>query len=87
MKRVDGENLTAEVIGSRKGRTQTPIAIGVGNVLDQGNEPTNEIRLRTEHVSSGVAPVVATISIESAETLVEGLQLALTKAKKVSGLF
>ena len=70
MKKVQGEKILRTVTAKRKGRNendQTEFELGVGYVVDKNNRPTGYVRIRTEQISSGVAPVVATLDLKTAE--------------------
>lgn len=85
MKDVPNERILHVVRARRKGRSkddQTPFEIGVGIVTDHEGNCTGEIRLRTEQISSGVAPVVGTFDIEAAEKLAATILTAIELAKQ-----
>lgn len=84
MKKVRGEKIIAEVNARRKGRRvgeQTPFCLGIGVVTDGAEELTGEIRIRTEQLDSGVAPIVGTMTLDEAETFCIGLVESIDQAK------
>lgn len=85
MKTVAGEKIITVVKANRKGRgtnKQTAFEIGIGIVLDEQGNPTGKIRIRTEQIESGVAPVVGTIQLDKANTLCEGFIDSISLATK-----
>lgn len=76
MKKVKGEKIIHVIRAHRKGRNErdrTEFELGVGYCLDDDDNPTGEIRIRTEQIASGVAPVVATLDLNVAEELCTAL--------------
>lgn len=83
MKDVEGEVIVRTFKVKRKGRgghDQTEFELGIGYCVDGNGKPTGEVRLRTEQIDSGVAPLVATIENECAEgfctALIDSIALA-----------
>lgn len=76
MKEVKGEKIITVVRVHRKGRNETDrteFELGVGYCLNDDNNPTGQIRIRTEQIDSGVAPIVATLESDEAEEFCIGL--------------
>ena len=76
MKNIPREKLLEVIVARRKGN-RTEFEIGVGYESDTSGCPTGRIRIRTEQIASGVAPVVASLSVEEATRLLAGLTEAL----------
>ena len=87
MKNVLGEDLTAIVRANRKGNggsRETQFELGIGYVTDFAGKPTGEIRIRTEQIETGVAPIVGTLKLDKAEEILRGLIEAIQIAKGCS---
>lgn len=72
---VAGERIVKTVIARRKGRRageQTEFELQVGYVVDEAGNPTGEVRIRTKQMDTGVAPVVGTLDLNSAEDFCTG---------------
>lgn len=81
MKVVAGEKLLEIIVTRRKGN-KTPFELGIGYETDSRGSATGRVRIRTEQIESGIAPLVASVSTDEACRLLTSLQDALDLIRK-----
>jgi hypothetical protein len=81
LKKLPDEVLVEVISAYRKTKGQTKFELGVGYIIEKSGKPTGKIRIRTEQLSSGVAPVVGTLELEEARKLQKSLEKAINIAQ------